>query len=278
LIFVNLNLQKMAEVNYIYSMSQSYLSLTIVEYPTYPYPHNADRSEGMDPGCWEIKWENRNDCLNALAASNKQNFRLFGSDIPLQTLRSVPHLTVTWPNQQHALLPKRGGFFHRGHHVRDNLAVKLPLIPQQVQLRGDDDNVTSKIVPSLGSSSWKHKARTVAVTVDSQSSSEHLSPPNDGDRPITTDDWTVVDTGDNMDFHTSPISPDTATSKQLHVSREHPCGVPSETKDVPEKEGDEVLCTDGVPSPLASNRLWRSEIGSDGAKHPNGQVAALSPT
>jgi hypothetical protein len=203
-------------------------------------------------------------------------FRLFGSDIPLQTLRSVPHLTVTWPNQQHALLPKRSGFFHRGHHVRDNLAFRLP--SQQVQLRGDNDNITSKIVPSLGSSSsWKHKARTVAVTVDSQSSSEHLSPPNDDDRPITTDDWTVVDAGNNMDLHTSPTSPDTATSKQLHVSREHPCGVPSETKDVPEKEGDEVLCTDGVPSALSSNRVWWSVV-SDGTKHPNGQVAALSST
>jgi hypothetical protein len=40
------------------------------EYPTYSYPHNADRSEGMDPGCWEIKWVNRNDCLSALAASH----------------------------------------------------------------------------------------------------------------------------------------------------------------------------------------------------------------
>ena len=199
----------------------------------------------------------------------------------VQTLRSVPHLTVTWPNQQHALLPKRSGFFHRGHHVKDNLAVKRPSGPQQVQLRGDNDNVTSEVVPSLGtSSSWTHKSSTVAVTVDSQSSSEHLSPPNDGDRPITTGDWTVVDAGNNTDFHTSPTFPDTATFKQLQVSRDHPYGVPSETKDITEKGGDEVLCTDGVPSPLSSNRLWRSEseVVSDGTTHSKGQVAALSPT
>lgn len=47
------------------------MSLTsiVVECLTYPYPHNADRSAGMDPGCWEVKWENRNECLKALAAS-----------------------------------------------------------------------------------------------------------------------------------------------------------------------------------------------------------------
>lgn len=143
-------------------------------------------------------------------------------------------------------------------------------------MRGDDDNITSKIVTSLGpSSSLNHTARTA---VDSQSSLERPSPPNDGDRHISTDDWTVVDAGNNMDFHTSPTFPDTVTPKQLHASREHPCGVPSETKDVPEKGGDEILCTDEVPSSLLSSRLWQSEIVSDGAKHPNGQVAALSST
>lgn len=197
----------------------------------------------------------------------------------VQALRSVPHLTVTWPNQQHALLPKRSGFFHRGHHVKDNLAAKRPPGPQQAQLRGDNDDVTSEIVPSLVSpSSWADKSRTVAATVDSQSSSERLSPPDDGDRPITTDDWTVVDSGNNTDFHTSPTFPDTATFKRLQVSRDHPYGVPSETEDIPEKGGGEVLCTDGVPSPLSSNRLWRSEVVTDGTTHSKGQVAALSPT
>src|SRR5580693_1893488 len=50
------------------------LTLAIVECLTYPYPHDADRSAGMDPGCWEVKWENRNDCLKALAASCPINF------------------------------------------------------------------------------------------------------------------------------------------------------------------------------------------------------------
>jgi hypothetical protein len=31
----------------------------------YPGPHNARRSAVMDPGCWEIKWKHRDDCINA---------------------------------------------------------------------------------------------------------------------------------------------------------------------------------------------------------------------
>ncbi|KAF8274112.1 hypothetical protein EI94DRAFT_988658 [Lactarius quietus] len=83
---------------------------------TYPYPHNADRSAGMDPGCWEVKWENRNECLKALAA-----------------LRNVPHLTVTWPNQQHALIPRRSGLVNRDQQVRDQSIVKRKSGPQHMQ-------------------------------------------------------------------------------------------------------------------------------------------------
>jgi len=196
----------------------------------------------------------------------------------VQTLRNVPHLTVTWPNQQHALIPRRSGLFNRAHHVKDQLAVKRPSGIQQVQLkRGDDNNVTSQIIPSLSSSSpWKHKARTVAVTVGSQSSSEHLLPPNDGDPSITTDDWTVVDAGNNTDFQVPPTLPNTATSKQLRVSRDHPCGVPPETEDNRERGGDGIVCIDGVLS-LPSNHLGLSEVASDCGTHPKGQVATLSP-
>ena len=63
-------LQRRTQVSSTCSTSRTYLTLTTAEYPTYSYPHNADRSECMDPGCWEIKWVNRNDCLSALAASN----------------------------------------------------------------------------------------------------------------------------------------------------------------------------------------------------------------
>jgi hypothetical protein len=32
----------------------------------YPAPHNAPRSPRMDNGCWEIKWDHRDDCVSAL--------------------------------------------------------------------------------------------------------------------------------------------------------------------------------------------------------------------
>ncbi|KAJ3540312.1 hypothetical protein NMY22_g4349 [Coprinellus aureogranulatus] len=48
----------------------------------YPHPHDAPRSPVMDTGCWEVKWEFRDDCVSALMA-----------------LRRVPHLTVTWAHQ-----------------------------------------------------------------------------------------------------------------------------------------------------------------------------------
>ncbi|TEB38965.1 hypothetical protein FA13DRAFT_1785235 [Coprinellus micaceus] len=48
----------------------------------YPPPHDAPRSPVMDAGCWEVKWDFRDDCVSALMA-----------------LRRVPHLTVTWAHQ-----------------------------------------------------------------------------------------------------------------------------------------------------------------------------------
>jgi hypothetical protein len=245
----------------------------------YPYPHNVDRSEGMDPGCWEIKWENRNDCLSALAASDTLSLQLPGLISLVQTLRSVPHLTVTWPNQQHALIPRRSGHFNRGHHVKDQLVFKRPSGLQQVFPRHcDENNVTSQIIPPLGSpSSWKHKLRTATVTVGSPSSSEHPSPQNDGDLPVTTDDWTVVDSANHADFHVPPTFPDTMNPKELQVSHDSPCGAPPETKDDRERGCNEAICIDGVPSSLSSNRLGLSEFDSNNAAHPKGQVAALSP-
>ncbi|TFK30867.1 hypothetical protein FA15DRAFT_35998 [Coprinopsis marcescibilis] len=45
----------------------------------HPGPHSAPRLPCMDNGCWEVKWDFRDDCVGALMA-----------------LRRVPHLTVTW--------------------------------------------------------------------------------------------------------------------------------------------------------------------------------------
>ena len=198
----------------------------------------------------------------------------------VQTLRSVPHLTVTWPNQQHALIPRRSGLFNRGHHVKDQLALKRPSGLQRVQpQRGDESNLTSQIIPSLGSSlSWKHKARAVSVTVGSPPSSEYLSPLHGGELPVTTDDWTIVDSGNHGDFHVSPAFLDTAAFKKSQVPQDHPYEPPHEMKDNRERGGDEVPCIDGTLSSLSSNHFGLSEVVSDNATHPKGQVVVLSPT
>ncbi|OBZ79169.1 hypothetical protein A0H81_01429 [Grifola frondosa] len=44
-----------------------------------PYPHDAPRLPGMDTNIWEVKWRNREDCVNAF-----------------MTLRRIPHFNVTW--------------------------------------------------------------------------------------------------------------------------------------------------------------------------------------
>ena len=234
--------------------STSYISqsLTIAEYLVYSYPHNAGRPEGMDPGCWEIKWENRNDCLTALAVSNTFP-HCEGLIFLVQTLRSVPHLTVTWPNQPHALMPRRTGIFNRSHHVKDHLAGKRQPGPQQGQLHCDNDhNVTGQIFAPLDSaSSWKHSANTAVVAVGSQALSEHISPSNNSGAPTSTDDWTIVDACVNGVFQVLP------------------------TEDSREKQGDGALCPDGVPPSQLSNLLEWSEVVSDPAK---GEVATLSPS
>ncbi|KAF8506718.1 hypothetical protein F5888DRAFT_1644744 [Russula emetica] len=217
------------------------------EYPTYSYPHNAGRSESMDLGCWEIKWVNRNDCLSALA-----------------TLRSVPHLTVTWPNQQHALIPRRSGLFNRGHQMKDHLATKRQSGLQHAhQPHGDDDNASP-----CPSSFWNHRVNTVATTLCSQSPSARRSPSN---IPITTDDWTIVDAGSNTDFSVPPNISHTLASEHLQSDA---CNVQPETEDNRKGQRDELIYIDGV-SPDALE--WSGVAVSDNAAHSKGEITTSSP-
>lgn len=43
---------------------------SLVERELYPAPHNAPRSPRMDNGCWEIKWDHRDDCVSALMVND----------------------------------------------------------------------------------------------------------------------------------------------------------------------------------------------------------------
>ncbi|KAI0068172.1 hypothetical protein BV25DRAFT_1818550 [Artomyces pyxidatus] len=58
----------------------------------YPHPHNVERSDGMEIGCWEVKFEHREHCVEA--------FRV---------LRNVPHLNVTWLPPPHVLYRSQRG-------------------------------------------------------------------------------------------------------------------------------------------------------------------------
>jgi hypothetical protein len=201
---------------------------------------------------------NRHDCLSALAASNIINPLPFLAWLIslVQTLRSVPHLTVTWPNQQHALIPRRSGLFNRSHQMRDHLATKRQTGLQQVHPpHGDDDNAS--LCPS---SFWDHRA-TAAATLGSQSPSARLSPSN---LPITTDDWAIVDAGSNTDLS------QTLASEHL---QSRACDVQPEAEDN-QKGMDELICIDGVPP---DSLEWSGVVVSDNAAHSKGEITTLSP-
>ncbi|KAH9049351.1 hypothetical protein EDB84DRAFT_1115251 [Lactarius hengduanensis] len=223
---------------------------------TYPYPHNADRSAGMDPGCWEVKWENRNDCLTALAA-----------------LRNVPHLTVTWPNQQHALIPRRSGLVTRGHQVRDQSMVKRKSGPQHIQGPfTDNDNMASQVGISMNLPASKTEA-----TVDSRSS-ERLSCLGDADPPTTTDCWTVVESGSKTDFLDVPlIVPDVAMSERPSPTGGYSSNIPPQTKDATPEQGDVVFGASAALS-QASNPLEWSEVVSNSLAHSKSEILASSPS
>ncbi|KAG6866048.1 hypothetical protein C0991_009145 [Blastosporella zonata] len=85
------------------------------DWKLYPSPHDAPRSAKMDTGCWEIKWEHRDDCVSAL-----------------MTLRRVPHLTATWAHQ-----PPPFGFEQRSPYIPfpQNNFPQYPLhVQDQMQL------------------------------------------------------------------------------------------------------------------------------------------------
>jgi hypothetical protein len=233
----------------------------------------------MDPGCWEVKWENRNDCLSALMASSTETpyASLMGLIHFIQTLRNIPHLTVTWPHQQHALIRRRGGP-NRSHQIKDHLMFKRQTCLQQNQTqRCDGSTMASQIVTSLSSpGSWDDEVNTAAATVGSQSSLGRLSAPNDGDPPITTDDWNSVEAGSCTDFQAALSSvPDTATSEQLQVIQAVLRDAPSEAKDKQLKRSDKMLHVDGIPSSQSSNPQW-SELVSDSTVQSQGEVTLSS--
>jgi hypothetical protein len=177
----------------------------------------------------------------------------------VQTLRGVPHLTVTWPNQQHALIPRRSGLFSRSHQIKDHLGTKRQSGLQQVHPpHGDDDNTS--LYPSPF---WNHGTNLVEATLGERPPSARLSPSN---IPITTDDWTIVDAGSNSDFHVPPNISQTLTSEHF---QSHTCDRQPDTEDNRKGQRD-----DGVPP---DSLEWSRVVVSDKAAHSKGEITASSP-
>ena len=180
----------------------------------------------------------------------------------MQTLRSVPHLTVTWPNQQHALIPRRSGLFSRSHQMRDHLVKRQPGLQQVHSLRGDDN---TSLYPS---SFWNHRVDIVEAARGSQSPPARPSPSN---TPITTDDWTIVDAGSNTDFNAPP--PNLSHTLASEHLQSHTCDAQSETKVNQKEQRGELVCIDVPPDSLH----WSGVVESDNAVHSKGEITTSSP-
>ena len=188
-----------------------------------------------------------------------------------QSLRNVPHLTVTWPNQQHALIPRRSGPVNRSHQVRDQSMVKRKAGPQHIQnpFTGND-NFAGQVGTSINIPAPKAEA-----TVDSRPPSERLSCLSDADPTTTTDGWTVVESGIKTDFRDAPLTvPDVLRPPSTGA---YSGDVPPTTKDATPEQCD-IAIDASAPFSQSSNPLEWSDGVSDCLAHPEYEVLASSPT
>ncbi|KAJ7446435.1 hypothetical protein B0H11DRAFT_2336849 [Mycena galericulata] len=166
----------------------------------YPPPHDNPRLPEMNPGCFEVKWAHRDDCVSAL-----------------MTLRRVPHLSVTWAHQ-----PSPFGF--EQHHGRfstnQNNGTQYPFHVQNfpspseprneslntssgttpahsvhsaaggLPLHGDVTTDVSFSLPSTNADDWKK----IAVPAQPYDSSASFRSPGFRDAsPNASKEWTDVD-------------------------------------------------------------------------------------
>ena len=197
-----------------------------------------------------------------------------------QALRNVPHLTVTWPNQQHALIPRRSGLFNRGHQVKDQSAVKPKSGPQHIQ--SGDNPMASQVRTSmdLPASSWEVEVNNADATVASRSSSgsEGLSCLSD-DPPTTTDGRTVVESGCKTDSRDALVTvPDAILSEQPLPTDSDSSDAPPKPKDAtPEQGHRDVVFGTSVVLSQSSNPLEWSETVSNSLVHSKTEALASSP-
>ncbi|KAJ7246307.1 hypothetical protein B0H12DRAFT_1235586 [Mycena haematopus] len=144
-----------------------------VKPPRYPYPHDGPRLAQMDAGCWEVKWNHRDDSVSALMV----NFA------------PCPHLTVTWAHHPSPFGFEQQPSHHQGrfapnHH--NNNSTAYPFHVQNLALPsppGNDSLASSSpsVIQSPGSAALGLALHGDAGADASVSAS-----------PTNTDDWTRI--------------------------------------------------------------------------------------
>ncbi|KAF8215991.1 hypothetical protein K438DRAFT_1954676 [Mycena galopus ATCC 62051] len=103
----------------------------------YPLPHNGPRLAEMDTGCWEVKWNHRDDAVSALI-----------------TLRRVPHLTVTWahqPSSSFGFEPHRQSRFVPNHNNAPSYPFQIQNLAPPTRPRNDSLASSPSAIQSQGS-------------------------------------------------------------------------------------------------------------------------------
>ncbi|KAJ7751270.1 hypothetical protein DFH07DRAFT_531521 [Mycena maculata] len=164
----------------------------------HPHPHDGPRLPEMNPGCFEVKFQHRDDCVSAL-----------------MTLRRVPHLTITWAHQpspfgfeqQHGRFPMNQNLgtqypFHVQNFTSPSQPRNEPLTTWSgttpahsvhpatgaLPLHGNTSTDVSLSVTSTSTDDWKR------ITVPAYDSSASFRSPGFFDAsPKPSKDWTDVD-------------------------------------------------------------------------------------
>ncbi|KAJ6520039.1 hypothetical protein C8R45DRAFT_45361 [Mycena sanguinolenta] len=131
--------------------------------PRYPQYHDGPRLAEMDGGCWEVKWNHRDDAVSAL-----------------MTLRRVPHLTITWAHHPSPFGFEQQSSRHHGRFApnRNNNAAAYPFRVQNLALPAQPGN------DSLASAH--------SVTQSPSSTALGLTLHEDTSGSTNTDDWTRI--------------------------------------------------------------------------------------
>ncbi|KAG6832548.1 hypothetical protein H0H92_000177 [Tricholoma furcatifolium] len=201
------------------------------DWKLYPSPHDAPRSVNMETDCWEIKWEHRDDCVSALMAWL----------IVEQTLRRVPHLTVTWSHQPPPLGSEQRSPYVPFHHTN------FAQYPMHIQTQ-------SPLARSHVAST--HNAfgftRNPIVRRPSRSSSEGCHIPSDIDSDVAYPEEASGDTSSSVRWSDMDFPP---LGNARHLLR---CGTGVWRERHPDS-------TDSGRSRSASLSLYQSHTGSHSA-------------